>query len=389
MKQSVVVIGKADVIKLGLIRSLGELGCRIVVIQLMNVRPRLKPLDYYSRYVDAYYFAKPDNVVSCLMEKCTEQRQRPIVFVLDDQSVCLIDSAYDKLSPHFTLPNVDQQQGGIVTMMNKMEQKRLAQQAGLLVPKGWVIPFVNGEYTIPSDIEFPCFVKGLMAYHNTKSLQRKCNDIQELEELLKECLISNHFPLMAEELIPIDNEAGVMSMSSETTQIVPAIIEKTAVGKGTSNGVTMSANIIPLDDSHPYYNALKLFLKSLRYTGISNIDFIQSRGHLYFLEVNFRYAAYGYAITRAGVNLPAILVRCLCGEKHDDLPRKLQTSKSFINEKIGLMNVVEGYMTYSQYCAIKRKTDFGIVASQNDKNPYRHFLTRFIFKYMMSKMLKK
>ena len=78
--------------------------------------------------------------------------QRPIVFALDDQSVSLIDSAYDRLSPHFTLPNVDQRQGGIVAMMNKMEQKRLAQQAGLNVPKGWEIPFVNGEYLIPSDI---------------------------------------------------------------------------------------------------------------------------------------------------------------------------------------------------------------------------------------------
>lgn len=389
MKQSVIIIGKADVIKLGLIRSLGEIGCRIIVIQLMNVRPRVKPLDYYSRYVDAYHFAKPENIVTRLIEKCTEQGQRPIVFALDDQSVCLLDSAYDQLSPYFTLPNIDQRQGGIVAMMNKMEQKRLAQKAGLLVPKGWEIPFVNGQYEIPSDIAFPCFVKGLIAYHNTKSLQRKCNDIQELKELLNKCSDSNHFPLMAEELVPIDNEVGVMAMSFETTQMVPAIIEKTAVGKGTSNGVTLSANTIPLDDSNPYSHSLKRFLKSLRYTGIINIDFIQSHGHLYFLEVNFRYAAYGYAITCAGVNLPAILVRCLCGEKHEDLPKALQARKSFINEKIGLMNVVEGYMTYSQYRSIKRNVDFGIVTSQNDPSPYRHFFARFIFKYMMSKILKR
>ncbi len=389
MKHSVIIIGKADIIKLSLIRSLGDAGCRIVVIQLMNVRPRLKPLDYYSRYVDAYHFAKPDDVVKCLIEKCTEQGQRPIVFALDDQSVSLIDSAYDRLSPHFILPHVDQRQGGIVAMMNKMEQKRLAQQAGLLVPKGWEIPFVNGEYLIPSDIEFPCFVKGLYSYINTKGIQSKCNDEQELKSCLERCKAEAKCSILAEEYISIDKELCFMAMNHNGKHLVPAMLDKKEDGRGCVRGVTMAAELIPFDENSPYYQPIQRLLASFNYTGINDAGFILSCDQLYFVEVNFRYAAYGYAIARAGVNLPAIFVNCLFNENHDDFPKTLQTRKSFINEKIGLMNVVQGYMTYSQYRTIKLKTDFGIVASKNDPKPYRHFLTRFIFKYIKSKMLKR
>ena len=71
---NIIVIGSADVIKLGLIRSLGELGYKVISIHICKGRTlKIKPLDYYSRYVSSYYFSNGNNLIDLLINKCTDE----------------------------------------------------------------------------------------------------------------------------------------------------------------------------------------------------------------------------------------------------------------------------------------------------------------------------
>lgn len=390
MKPTVIVIGSADVIKLGIIRSVGELGYKVISIHLVGSSKakllRMKPLDYYSKYVSAYYSTTADNLIDLLINKCSEKDHKPVIFASDDKSVYLIDQSYHILNNYFLYANVNHQEGGIIHLMNKSIQKKMAAEAGLNVAKGWEIPFVNGNYVIPDDIEFPCFVKGELGYGGGKNLQKVCYDKRELSVLLDDNRRGPALPLLAEEYLPIDKEVGFMGISGEEYSKVPVMIEKTETGKGTSSGVTMAGRIVFVEESDKTTQAINRLLLSMGYSGISNLDFIVSQGKLYFLEVNFRYAAYGYGVFRAGVNLPAMFAESVESSNLNSIGLQIAIDNDYyyLNEKIGIINVLEKSITWAKYKELKKKADFLMVKSKDDPKPYRMFLFKMAIKYLKS-----
>lgn len=388
VRATAIIIGSADIIKLGLIRSLGVVGCKIIAIHLVNTDLRkiypYKPLDYYSKYVSAYHFVKRNELVDFLLKKYADETNKPILFTLDDASVYIIDEAYNRMENKFHFSNCRQEKEGIILLMDKNVQKTLAARAGLNVPKGWIIKWVNGSYNIPNDIQFPCFVKGMLCYYGTKKLQRCCNSESELKNLLKQNTSCFPYPLIAEQFIPNAKEIGVIGLCINGECIIPAKLEKVA-GKGSVNGVTMYGNLIPLDDKDVNFVPLRRFIKSLNYTGIINLDLIENNDKLYFLEANFRYAAYGYGLALADVNLPALYVDMINGESKNI---KLTRVKRFFNEKIAAKNVIEGLLSWEQYKMMKNESDFCAIKSKDDPVPYRHFKVRYTLLYIKSRIKK-
>ena len=386
-KPTIVVIGSADIIKLGLIRSLGELGYKIVSIHLYKGRDlKIKPLDYYSKYVTSYYFSAENDLIDLLNNKCTEDNCKPVLFPLDDNSVYIIDMAHHILEKHFLYAHISHKECGIVELMNKSIQKQKAVEAGLNVAKGWKIPYDNGDYVIPTDIEYPCFVKGELGYEGGKKLQKVCYDYKELRKLLDESLNANRISFIAEEYLSVDREIGFMGVSVENGSIVPAMIEKTAIGKGTTNGVTMGGRMKFMHESDHIIQSIKVFLKNIQYVGITNFDFVESKGKLYFLEVNFRYAAYGYGISSAGLNLPNMFVRSFYGEKFEKSYPTTDKDSIFFNEKIGCINALEHFITWAQYKTKVKEADFLMVRDKKDPKPFRMFVVTMGLKYLKKKL---
>ena len=389
MEATVIIIGSADIIKLGLVRSLGVKECKVIVIQLTNntkyhIR---KPLDYYSKYVSEYHFVRENNLICFLLEKYADEMNRPVLFALDDTSVYLLDKEYSRLNRFFYLSNINHQPEGIVRLMNKYVQKQFASNAGINTPKGWIIEYTDGDYKIPNDIEYPCFVKSLLCYYGAKGLQSRCDNKNDLTLFLKKSAIASQIPLIAEEFIPIEKEVGIIGLCFDGRCIVPAKLTKTEseTGKGTVNGVTMIGNILPMNDNDIDFVPLQKFLTSLNYTGIINLDFIESKGKLYFLEANFRYAAYGYGLALADVNLPALYVDMIQGRNKDV---SLTGVKRFFNEKIAAKTIIEGFLSWKQYRSMKNEADFCAIESKEDPVPYRHFIIRYTLSYINSRIMK-
>ena len=118
--------------------------------------------------------------------------------------------------------------------------------------------------------------------------------------------------------------------------------------------------------------------------GIFNIDFVESNDITYFVEMNFRFAAYGYGLYRAGVNLPAIFVRCIQNNNLNPMcfDATIERDYYYLNEKIGLINVLEKSVTWTKYKAMKKKADFLMVKSRKDIKPYAIFLIRVAVKFL-------
>lgn len=381
-KPYIVVIGSADVIKLCVIRSLGAFGCDIDVVHVgKKGRIGNNPVDYYSRYVSHYYFTSKSELIHVLLEKCTHSYVKPILFTLDDNTTFLIDNARDKLDGFFLFSHL-LSNGHLGELMNKHLLKTKAAEAGMNVVKGWSIPFENGEFQIPDGIKYPCFVKGLLSNHVSKSVQCRCDDETALRRLLASCKKNYPYPVYAEEFIPIEKDFGVIGISDGKKCLIPARADLIELGKGSTNGVSMLGKVSPFDKGSHLYKQIESLLSELKYVGIFNIDFVESKGVVYFVELNFRFAAYGYGVFRAGVNLPAIFAESVESLNLNliDLQATIDNDYYYLNEKIGLMNVLEKSISWAKYKELKKKADFLMVKSKDDSKPYRMFLFKMALK---------
>ena len=380
-----IIIGSADVIKLCVIRAVGSFGCDVDVVHLGKKKKFIHPVDYYSKYVNRYYFTSRDRLIQFLLNNYSRSDTKPIIFTLDDYSTFLIDKAHERLNSSFLFAHLSSD-GSLADLMNKHLLKTKALEVGMNVVQGWPIPLQDGEFQIPDGIKFPCFVKGLQSMYVSKGVQCKCDSYKELQNLLERCKKQYPYPVYAEEYISIDKDFGVIGVSDGNKCVIPAKAELLEMGQGSVNGVSMLGRVSPLEDAELYQQIEKL-LEKLHYVGIFNIDFVESNGKIYFVELNFRFAAYGYGVFRAGCNLPAIFINTLQNCGIGSLQNTIVGSYYYLNEKIGLTSVIEKAISIAKYRALKKKADFRLVKDKEDSKPYCLFVFKYFLSYVKSRII--
>ena len=387
----VIVIGSADVIKLCAIRAVGEFGCHVDAIHMVDdCKKRVEPIDRYSRYIDNYFFvdkAKEGSLTQFLLDNYTNSKEKLIIITLDDYSTFIIDKSRDILGERFLFAHSGNE-GGLTELMNKNLMKVLAKESGLNVVEGWPILFENGDYKIPGGIKYPCFIKGLYSYNISKTIQKRCDSEEELVSFLNLCKRQFPHSVYAEEFIQIDKEFGVIGVCDGDKSIIPAEAELLVLGQGANHGVSMLGQIKPLDSNNVLCQSIECLLSKLHYVGIFNVDFVESNGRVFFVELNFRFAAYGYGLMRAGVNLPALFINVITNAFNKDIRTQLDGEYYYMNEMIALINLINGSISMAEYKAMKRKADFLMVSDKNDSKPQRFFAKRYFMRYLKSRLKK-
>ena len=382
LRPKAIIIGSSDVIKLCTIRAVGEFGYDVDVIHYVE-KNLLKPIDFYSKYVkNAYIIDKSEegSLVRFLLENYTNPTHKPIIFTLDDFPTFVIDNARETLKDKFLFSHLTNGEG-LVGLMDKHLQKNLAEESGFNVVKGWPILYEDGTYKIPVDIKYPCFIKGLYSYHVSKRIQRKCNNAEELLALLEDCKKYYPFAVYAEEFIEINKEFGVIGACNGEEYVIPAKAEFVEMGRSYKAGVSLLGHVMPLDSNSDLLKKTAMFLSKLHYVGLFNIDFIESNGRTYFVELNLRFAAYGYGVLRAGVNLPAICINYLM-QNENHLKGELNKDCYYMNEKAAFSNVLEKGITMKEYKAMKRKAGVLLIADPSDPKPNKGFRKNYLIKYL-------
>ena len=153
-KQKVVIIGHGATSRLGIVRALSELGCKITVIVMSWFRgtesklDNRKPYDCYSKYITKVYYcyAKDgEGLIQLLLNKCADSSNKAILLPDSDFSAAIIDDNQKVLAPFFLFPSIGNRPGAIRYWMNKEVQKDLAHTVGLNVSKANVIEIKNGK----------------------------------------------------------------------------------------------------------------------------------------------------------------------------------------------------------------------------------------------------
>lgn len=381
----VVVIGRNYTSRLGMIRAVGMLGYDVYVIRT-NGKPSKSDIDSCSRYVKKYLFSPEPNrkdLIKTLLSIAQKRDCKDIIIPVDDYAASTIDENIEILKDSYLFPNIDMKAGAITHVMDKELQKKLVKEVGLNVADGWKIDVKNGNYTIPANIQYPCFPKPEISFLGNKRCMRRCNNEQELREAIS--VVTERYPncpFLVEKYIEIEKEFATLGFCDGQNVVLPAIIQLLVDGSGPHKGVTLQGKVLPPDNFKSFYEKVSRLMVNMHFVGLFDVDSYESKGQIYFNELNCRFGASGFSITKSGVNLPNMLIDHLLG-KEINANQKVKESKSFVNEKVAIEDYYGKFITKSEYKKYIKKSDFTFIKDEEDPAPYHAFLRKHSFFHLL------
>ena len=118
---------------------------------------------------------------------------------------------------------------------------------------------------------------------------------------------------------------------------------------------------------------LQKFVSSLGFDGLFDIDLYKNGDTYYFNELNLRFGAFGYAITKSGVNLPKMFIDSLLGNE-TDVKKETLIEQTLVNDKVNLEDYYSGYVSWREYQDTYKLADARFIKEDVDWGPYREFL---------------
>ncbi len=395
INRKAVVMGRNYASLLGMVRAAGKAGCDVTVIRSVSRIPdessfrfRCKrllcgdPIESTSRYVEKYlYSIEPDadGLVNLLKREFPTNENKVILLPTDDYTASVIDQRQEELKDRFTFPNIHNEVGAVIKLMDKNIQKQMAIACGLQVAKGWVITIQDGIYNIPDDIEYPCFTKPEISFLGNKRCMKRCDTLKELTDVVEEVAKNGDCPILVEQYVEIEREYGMLGFCDGNVSYIPAMIHKIAIGNGAHRGVTLLGRVIPVQRYAELHQKILQMISTTGFVGLFDIDLYENNGIIYFNELNLRLGAFGYSVFCAGINLPQMLIQTLSG-KAVQLPKNEITKEIIcLNDKVNLEDYAAGYITREQYQNTIGKADCRFIDCDGDVRPAEiyHKMERF------------
>lgn len=375
-----VIIGPNHINTLGLIRSLGENGVKPYVIIFDSSNNFVSS----SRYIKKSWIVNPcaADVLNAFHEISLDHtNDKPFIVPSSDMAVKILDVNYNLLRDNFFLPNCNYKQGEILKRMDKYIMCETAAKADLNVPKGILVNINRQSYCFrikeeltQNQIQFPIIIKALSELDkNSISI---CRTEHELKAYMKN-LNEQDSPFFIQEYIIIEEEFGISGYSYHDGNSIfvniPGIIHKIRRSK-IALGSTTYAKITPYDIDYPIDGFIN-YLNAIKYTGIFDIEMIRdNKGRFYFIEINYRNGAYGYAYLKAGDNLP---LGYACLVKNGGVyENKRIKEKYLINDISDLQNVKDRSISFFKYLKDYLSSNVHLLFNLKDIKP-------FIYKLIM------
>lgn len=402
MRQKVVIIGHSFSSRLSIIRSVAQIGCEVVVVVMtglkrdMKTLNKKKPIDCYSKYVSSVHYCwrkDKEAFIRLLLEHCTDPNQKVVLIPDSDDTVVAIDNNRERLKEYFCFPHIlSHSMGDVQYWMDKTHQKSLAKELGLNVTEGRIIDIENGCYSIPEDLKYPCFSKPLATMNGGKGGMRQCRNALELAEAL-DFIIQYRcatVKVLVEDYKEINEEYAVLGFSDGENVCIPGVL-KFISESGKNKGIARQGMVMPIGDMQPLVDVFKQLVLKIGFVGVFDIDFYESDGVFYFCEINLRFGGSGYAITKMGVNLPAMMVKYMTASDVSNMDKTITGTAIYANERMCLDDWYNGYISFKEYKETLSTADIRFVPDATDPIPekkYEQEVRRLFLKWKIKKILK-
>ncbi|MEY2876483.1 MAG: hypothetical protein RLZZ373_3854 [Pseudomonadota bacterium] len=312
---------------LNVVRSLGEQGVPVVV-----VGEYADPPSRFSRhcieFVQVPEFSRHPQALLVTLADLARRHGGPLpVFPSADPDLDALNQIHEAARPHarWTMAGPSL----VAALMDKRAFSELATRAGLPVPRTFTPSTLDEVAWIADELTYPAIAKpSLPASWKQPGLPSEIRTAKALvlhsrEELLQVCRTVEPFglALILQEYVPGDDTAHYD---------VHAFIDQHGVARATFCGrkwriqpphVGSGCYVESLHE--PALEALVLdILQRLDYRGIANLNFKRHSvtGEFKLLEINARVSQWTILTTRAGVNLPWMAYRDVCGLAQETPP---------------------------------------------------------------------
>jgi predicted ATP-grasp superfamily ATP-dependent carboligase len=338
-KPIAVVIGGGNYNELGLIRSCGEAGMKVIFLSLPN---NLKPVNK-SRYVSEFveYDGGEGSMLSNLnriYNKYKSESGDIYIFPATDIAAKYLDSNYFTLKNQFHISNA---KGDIERLMDKEYQCALSLGVGIKTPCSLKID-LEGNIVLPRSINYPCIVKPLRSIAGLKRDISVCRNEEDIFTVLRKFKENGCPRVLVQEYITGSHqtEIAIPGVSTEQGEVlVHGIIRKK---RTYGNGSTVYGKYV-VDEKIPHLGEIKKFIKSTGYVGLFDIEFLENDNGVYFIECNFRNGAYGYVVTDAGFNMPATFAGIV------DYTKLKLRNRWFMEERTDILNPLHKNMSWLEW----------------------------------------
>ncbi|MBQ5783328.1 MAG: ATP-grasp domain-containing protein, partial [Oscillospiraceae bacterium] len=384
-KPRVIISGRNYCSNLSLARSFGEAGYEVEILRIFQVKPKrdelmkkLRP-DAYSKYIKAYHECitnRDENKIRKRLIRLADPDRKMLLIPADDLVASVVDKNYNRLSEYYLMPNINGQKGAINKMMSKRVQTELARQAGLPVINSCLIKVKKrGEIKIPDTVAYPCFIKPNISKNSSKSRMRRCDSKKELVDTLKQFSKKKDIEMLVEDFINIRKEYSLLGLSTKDGVVIPGFFGAEKGGHGAHRGVALVGRILPVSQQQQLIDDIKAFIGTLGYEGLFDVDLVETEeGKMYYVELNLRYGASGYAVTKCGANLPGMFADYMVfGTPVDPECSVAVTDKTFVSEKIAIDEYISGDLTKEEMMQELAAADIRFVSSEEDPQAYKHF----------------
>lgn len=378
-KKTVVILTSHNSTSLGIARGLGRAGCRVEIFYVTSHKDGCDVVRA-SKYVSSCYeyIGKDSDAVRKLNEIYAGRTEPIVLLPTCDHTMQILDNDRDKLNKNFVLPFIKNAgPGRIVSLMDKSVQERLAADFGLPVPRSCIINLAGYDEKKLETISYPCFCKPLKSSEGGKYGMKKCDNKSELKKALIEIKkAAGDIAVFVQEYLDITQEYAISGICINDCVIMPAALRKLEVAE-YPHGVTMLGEILSSDILKDFLPGIERMMKSLRYTGLFDIDIFECGGNKYFGEINFRSSGVGYALINTGANLPLILASALLGEDWKSIPVSVEIGKKYCYDEVAWRNHIKGYSSLQELESLQSKADFSFVCGdKDDPAPERFFLRK-------------
>lgn len=378
MKQKVVIIGHSYSSRLSIIRSVAQNGCEVtVIVMTASKRNQNKPIDCYSKYVSHVYYCHrkdKEELIRILLDYCTDSQQKVVLFPDSDDTVAAIDNNQKRLAEHFYFPHICNGSGSIAYWMDKIHQKEMARSVGLNVAEGIVINIKDGQYVIPDVVAYPCYTKPLATMNGGKGGMHRCDNETELKRALNEYITTRTRTgnVLVEEYKEIDSEYALLGFSDGKEVVIPGMMQLLVVSK-KNKGIALQGRVMPVDGFEEVIDKFKQLVLSIGFVGVFDIDFYKSDNLIYFCEMNLRFGGSGYAITKMGVNLPAMFVKMCQGDDWKCPAMDIHGSATYVNERMLFDDWNSGFISFTKLKNMRENADICFIADADDFQPEKEF----------------
>ena len=371
-----IIFGEGNYNTLGVLYQLAEIGIDPLLVIIGKTKDSKKGnIIGYSKYARRIHeVATEKDGLNWILRNKDNFLKGTIIYPTSDVTEKLLDENFNALKEVFKFPTVGIE-GGVSRLMNKQLQTQLANDAGIRVINS---QFTNADKIDFDKIKYPCFIKTINSTEGSKGDMKICRNELELKNTLSKKTYGKNY--IIQDYILNEKDLlflGVVFGSGEIW--LPAVVVKPGVSfRGEYSHAFITTDI---KKYLPEFEAVKAFIKSLRYYGPFSIEFAHEKGKNYFLEINLRNDGTSHYPMNMGINL----VKAYIDNKSEN-HLEIEMEYEMIDETSDLRRVLYRELSLKRWLRsfrkagsyrFYRKGDYGLILPL-----FRMFLSRTIRKIL-------